>query len=219
MPIPKGKEVSVRTTAKERVYSALQQWIIDGTLLPGERLNDTELANYFSVSRTPVREALQLLNDQKLVNIIPSSGTFVAPVSQDELNHVYRLLIDLQLFALQLCSAKITRAHCQQLNRLNEAFRRCEQSGNAADTIQADVSFHLYFCDLAENPYLTQFSKELFIHTCRNETLYFRQASVQEESYLGHKRIIESLSAGNLEEAQAEMKKNWSLSVKNTIQI
>ena len=217
MPIPKGKESSVRTTAKERVYSALQQWIVDGTLLPGERLNDTELANYFSVSRTPVREALQLLNEQKLVNVVPSSGTFVAPVNKEELIHVYSLLIELQLFALQLCNGQITRNHCQQLTRLNENFRRCEQSGNAADTIQADFSFHMYFCELAGNPYLTQFSKELSIHTRRNETLYFRRTSRQEDSYLGHKRIIEALSRGSLAEAKAEMEMNWRLSIENTV--
>ena len=57
MPIPLVQKGAIpRTTAKERIYHTLRQWIIAGTLEPGERLNDVELAHYFSVSRTPVRE-------------------------------------------------------------------------------------------------------------------------------------------------------------------
>ena len=78
MPIPAQQSPVVRTTARERVFKALQEWIIDGPLLPEERLNDAELAKFFSVSRTPVREALQMLAEQKLVTMVPSSGTFVA---------------------------------------------------------------------------------------------------------------------------------------------
>ena len=62
----------------------------------GERLNDADLAKYFSVSRTPVREAIQMLNEQKLVEIVPSSGTFVAPINQEDIKHVYQLLGGLQ---------------------------------------------------------------------------------------------------------------------------
>ena len=67
MPIPNESNAITKSSAKERVYNTLQQWIINGTLLPQERLNDTELARHFNVSRTPVREALQMLSEQKLV--------------------------------------------------------------------------------------------------------------------------------------------------------
>ena len=92
MPIPVKKESLPRTTAKERIYTTLRQWIIDGTLEPDERLNDVELAQYFAVSRTPVREALQLLREQKLVNVVPSSGTYVAPIDLQDMRYVYELL-------------------------------------------------------------------------------------------------------------------------------
>ena len=215
MPIPKKKEPSVRMTAKERIYTTLQLWIVDGILQPNERLNDAELADYFSVSRTPVREALQMLYDKNLVQIIPSSGTFVAPINAEELRHIYELLIQLQLFTLQLCHNRISDSDFQHLTELNEAFHRCGQSGNTADTVNADSAFHLYFCKISGNHYLTQFSEELSIHIRRSERLYFCQPSTLEISYQNHKRIISSLRQGRLEEAQAEMKANWELSVEN----
>ena len=57
----------VRTTAKLHAFNQLQQWIIDGTLQPDEKLNDIELAQALGVSRTPIRESLQLLESQGFV--------------------------------------------------------------------------------------------------------------------------------------------------------
>lgn len=199
-------------TAKERIYTTLQEWIVEGTLLPGERLNDTELAEYFSVSRTPVREALQLLTEQKLVQVMPSSGTYVAPIDKKELSHVYELLIALQLFTLELAIGKMTEEDFCHLEKLNETFHHCERNGNASDTINADTDFHLYFCKIADNPYLTQFSEALTIHTRRNENLYFRETSKLENSYQNHKRILQALREKDLKKAQEELRANWVLS-------
>ena len=67
MPIPTKPENLQRLSAKNIIYQALCDWIISGEMLPGEKLMDMELARHFSVSRTPVREALQMLETQKLV--------------------------------------------------------------------------------------------------------------------------------------------------------
>ena len=64
MPIPQTAIPLPRVSAKENVFSTVQDWIISGTLRPGEKIVDTELAKIFSVSRTPVREALQMLSEQ-----------------------------------------------------------------------------------------------------------------------------------------------------------
>ena len=125
MPIPPQTQILPRTTAKERVYQTLRQWIINGTLQPRERLNDVELARYFSVSRTPVREALQLLSEKKLVQIVPSSGTYVAPIDDQDMAHVYQLLVALQSLALELCIRTITPEQLERLEELNEHFSRC----------------------------------------------------------------------------------------------
>ncbi|MDY7046863.1 GntR family transcriptional regulator, partial [Virgibacillus sp. M23] len=64
MPVPKNFSSPVRMTAKERALSQIQRWIIDGTLQPGEKLIDAELAESLAVSRTPISEAFQLLEVQ-----------------------------------------------------------------------------------------------------------------------------------------------------------
>ena len=61
MPIPNKKEAILVLSAKEKIYKELSSWIIKGTMKPEEKINEAEIAAYFSVSRTPVREALQHL--------------------------------------------------------------------------------------------------------------------------------------------------------------
>lgn len=213
MPIPKQKESISRTTAKERVYNTLQQWIIDGTLLPEERLNDTELAQYFSVSRTPVREALQMLAEQKLVKVVPSSGTYVAPIDQQDMIHVYQLLEQLQTIAVEMIIQKLSPADFAHLSALNESFLKAARKGSASDTIKADFDFHHYLAQCSGNSYLVSFSDNLIAKACRNENQFFKGGYDVQESYHAHGRIIEALKNQDLNAARKEVQDNWQISL------
>lgn len=214
MPIPPQTQILPRTTAKERVYQTLRQWIINGTLQPRERLNDVELARYFSVSRTPVREALQLLSEKKLVQIVPSSGTYVAPIDDQDMAHVYQLLVALQSLALELCIHTITPEQLERLEELNEHFSRCCAAGTPEQASEADYQFHQYLCGLSGNPYLLSFSEQLELQACRNENRFFQEDAQSAQSYQNHRSILEALRAGDLEGAKAELKKNWDVSLR-----
>lgn len=74
MPIPTAPASEPRQTVREKIYNTMLEWIVNGTLQPGEKILDTEIAQYFSASRTPVREAIQLLADQRLIEITPGPG-------------------------------------------------------------------------------------------------------------------------------------------------
>lgn len=217
MPIPLVQKGAIpRTTAKERIYHTLRQWIIAGTLEPGERLNDVELAHYFSVSRTPVREALQLLEEQKLVRVVPSSGTYVAPIDEEDMLHVYQLLIGLQTMALELALPSMTPEDMERLEALNETFLACVKAGTAEDASGADYEFHHALCGLAGNPYLVEFSDQLELQARRNENRFFRESEALYDSYEGHKRILAALAAGDLAAAKAELRLNWDVSLEKT---
>ena len=71
MPIPENVENLRRVSAKSSIYQVVCSWIITGVLKPGEKIVDSELAKRFNVSRTPVREAIQILEGQKLVYVVP----------------------------------------------------------------------------------------------------------------------------------------------------
>ena len=84
MPIPEKGNDLCRLSAKDIIYRTVCEWIITGVLRPGEKILDSELARHFSVSRTPVREALQVLESQKLICVRPGRATVVAELDVEE---------------------------------------------------------------------------------------------------------------------------------------
>lgn len=225
MPIPKKKEESARLTARERVYKALQSWIIDGTLMPEERLNDVEIANYFSVSRTPVREALQMLAEQKLVYMVPSSGTYVSSIDPDDLKHVYSLLGELQAYAVRKAVEKPEEAKrsggkdeswedaMKKLSGINEDMRYHIRRAAAVDSMKADSGFHHYLAELSGNPYVVNYTDQLMIQAHRNEILFFRNKKDREESCAAHEAIIRALREVDADKAAELLKENWKISI------
>jgi DNA-binding GntR family transcriptional regulator len=211
MPVPQKIQEN-HLTAKERVCQTVQQWIIDGTLEPGERLNDIELAEYFSVSRTPVREALQLLSEQKLVQVVPSRGTYVTEIDMDDLRHVYQMLGGLHALAAELCIDRLDEAELEGLAALNKSFLKHASAGSAA-AIEADYAFHERLCTLSANPYLIGFSEQLSLQARRNEKRFFRDYDHLLASYNGHERIISALRKRDLEAAKREIRQNWDISL------
>ena len=207
MPVPQ-KKAETTLSAKDRVYRTVQQWIIDGTLEPGERLNDMELAEYFSVSRTPVREALQLLGEQRLVQVLPSRGTYVTDIGKEDLFYVYEMLSGLHALALELCIGKLSESALHELEELNMEFLRCAGHGIVA-SVEADYAFHNKICELSGNPYLRSYSDQLSLQARRNENRFFQNYQHLEESFECHRRIIEALRAGDLDTAKKEMRINW----------
>lgn len=213
MPIPAEQKPMVRTTARERVYKTLQQWIVNGTLLPEERLNDVELAQYFSVSRTPVREALQMLAEQKLVIMVPSSGTFVAPIDLKDMAYVYELLGGLQAYAIELGIDRITAAQLDVLRRVNETFYAYNQQGDAEKSMDADWAFHHCIAELSENPYLITCTEQLMMQAHRNEMHFFKTYNHPQQSFDAHERIITALQNHDLDNAKMSVRENWQISL------
>ena len=112
---------------------------------PQERLNDKELAAHFSVSRTPVREALQMLIEQKFVTVRPSSGTFVAPLDREDMACVYQMIAGLQCMALELAFSRIGAAEISRLRVLNAALMQMDAAGTVKETSRADMDLlYLY---------------------------------------------------------------------------
>mgnify|MGYP004501727759 CR=1 FL=1 len=214
MPIPAEQKPMVRTTARERVYKTLQQWIINGTLLPEERLNDVELAQYFSVSRTPVREALQMLAEQKLVTTVPSSGTFVAPIDTKDLTYVYELLNGLQCYAIDLGIGRMTEDIAKDMHRINDTFLQYASKGEAGEAITADWNLHHRIAELSENPYLISYTEQLMLQAHRNEIHFFKTRVDPRHSFDAHNRIISALERDDAAAAKAAVCENWRVSIR-----
>lgn len=217
MPIPSRKENERQKTARERVYLELRGWIIDGTLQPGEKISDHDISQYFSVSRTPVREAIKMLADQKLVNIFPGKETRIAPINMSEAQTNYRLLAELHALALEMACPKLTEDHIKELKRIDQSFSIAIKRRDVEVTEILDNQFHDIFLHLSGSPFFTEFSNILKIHILRIENIYFKKNDIV--SFKSHKEIIQALENHDLECAKEAMRMNWLHTVTKVLEV
>ena len=178
-------------TVKNQIYENLKQWIIEGTLKPGEKLSDVDIATRFHVSRTPVREALQQLEMQKLIKSYPGKATIVTEVENDHIEKWYLPMISLQELAATIAIEKVTQEQIDHLKRLSEVFSSLVRSkADAIELQQADQDFHNYILQIAGNEYIIDFCNTLWIHIQRLEHRFFQKTMTLEESVFDHEELI-----------------------------
>ena len=105
-------------TITDRVLTHLRTRILNGTITPGERIDQAEVARQFGVSLVPVREALARLQSSGLVHIVPHRGVFVEPISLTEMIDIYYMREVLEEQAAQLAAKNMTDATIGALESL-----------------------------------------------------------------------------------------------------
>lgn len=209
MPIPQKRIAEVPKSAKLRIYEELKKWIVDGTLQPGEKIYDSEIAQFFSVSRTPVREAIQLLADQKLIEVFPGKESRVTEMSVADVDQFYKILASLHSLALEFAYPHVGQEMIEQLKQTNEKLSRAIEGGTQEEAIRYDQEFHDIILDAASNDFLTSFSKVLECHIERIENLYFDRLPKREDSVEGHETMIQALEKRDLSAAKKAAGQNW----------
>ena len=209
MPIPVRKQAEERLTAKALVYKTLREWIVDGTLQPGEQIFDQEIAKYFSVSRTPVREAMQLLADQKLIEIQPGKESRVAAFDYEEIEKSYVILAELHVLALQFAWNSLTQEDIRKMEEVNEALKSRKNLADQHKAQSLDKEFHDTIVGKAGSDFLQSFTDMLHIQVLRIENLYFEEESNYEESWKVHEKILQAVKEKNEKAACAAMRENW----------
>ena len=209
MPVPKNLDLPAHRSAKERAMAQIQRWIIDGTLQPGEKIMDAELAETFAVSRTPIREALQLLEMQGLVSMFPGKETRVKQIEKDDILKLYPTLASLHALAVEYVAQHVSSEDIEKLKRCNAQFRQAVENNQTYEAMELDEQFHSLLVDLSHNEYIASFSASLQMHIRRfkyvflHENHYATLTSVEE-----HASLIHALQEGDGETAVATMKQN-----------
>ncbi|MFY0762522.1 GntR family transcriptional regulator [Metabacillus dongyingensis] len=207
MPIPTNFSSPTRVSAKNRAFAQIQEWIIDGTLQPKEKLNDADLAQALGVSRTPIREALQLLNVQGFVEMFPGVGTQVTSVNKEDINKILPPLGVLQALAAELATPVISQESIDSLREINTKFAEAIKKGDFYSALKQDEQFHNIIVENAQNQYITNSISNLQAHVLR---LYFHQSIIlTNDSIQEHEAILQAFENKNKEKAASLARKNW----------
>jgi len=157
-------------TLKDRTLEALTDAILSGKIRPGERLNESQLARDLRVSRAPVREALQQLQEQSLIVNIARRGMFVVSLDDEDIQKINSLRVVLEAEALRLARLHLTPQREKKLQQLVNSVENMEPTP-AKLSMRVDFEFHRTIWSFSGNPYLekilTSLTAPLFAHSVR----------------------------------------------------
>jgi len=151
------------TSRKETVYKSLRYRIITQELEPGQKLNEKELMDRYDLGRTPVREVLLELKKDGLVQIIPRSGTLVAPLDFREFRQVIEIRTPLEGLVGELAAERITDEQLSQLRQIQQTVDSLRDAAeqNAEQLFQCESDFHGVIYAASFNPKLLEMLQEL----------------------------------------------------------
>jgi DNA-binding GntR family transcriptional regulator len=213
MPLPTSAEKMARTLAREEAYTKLRGWIIDGALQGGEVLRDQAIATALGVSRTPVREALRRLEDEGFVVTALNRWTRVAPLDVNKAAETYQVIEALEVLALELAFAHLTREDLQRLADANRAMQQAAEQQDPAAAVRADESFHEIWIGRANNSELVTLLGQLKTKLRRVELAYFDAAARARQSFHEHAAILKALHKRSPLDAAAALRANWRGSI------
>jgi DNA-binding GntR family transcriptional regulator len=196
----RGEHAGLRGERTVRIRDAVLAAILEHRLTPGTRLPEDEIGALFGASRTIVRAALQALAHERVVDILPNRGAQVAHPSVEEARQVFeaRSLIEPRVAALAA-----GRATADDMGRL-EAHHREEEAAIRADDRQRAIAlsarFHNMIAEIAEQPILAGFVRELMSRSSLVVALYWSRRDATCERH-AHHELLDAIGAHQAERA------------------
>ncbi|NMM64000.1 GntR family transcriptional regulator [Clostridium sp. P21] len=211
MPIPKDYLAPVTLSAKEKALKQIQEWIIDGTFAPGERINDTELSKVLGISRTPVREALQILKIQEFVEMKPGKETIVTQIQHEDILLILPPVSVLHALASEIAIDRIDNTFIKGLKEINEVIRRDIINKDFHSAIKHDADFHFKIVKAAENKYIENMVTMMQAHVRR---FFFHESlTLSKQCVMEHEKIIEAFQNRDKDLVSKYTKLNWRSSI------
>ena len=187
---------------REIVSDALRQAIRDGILPPGERLMEIPLAEELGVSRTPIREAIRILEQEGLIVMIPRRGTYVADMSLKDVTEVFELRCILEELAAELAAERITNEEIEALEQHLVEIGNYMNENNLDKVVQADILFHEILYKASRNDRLVEMINNLREQTLRFRTLSMSQTGRLAKTWDEHRQLVEAISDRDVERAR-----------------
>ncbi len=188
----------------DQVYQALLGAIADGSLAPGARLTQEEIAQQLDVSRQPVLQALRLLKQDGLVLDAPGRGVQVAPLDAPGIAAVYQVR-----GALDALAARLAAQRAQALDgKLIERGRRAARGRNVQAMIEADAAFHNAVYAAAGNPLIPRSAHLHWAHIRRAMGAVLQTSVLRESVWDEHEAIAHAIAGGNADLAERLMREH-----------
>lgn len=205
---PRDEPLAVvrRQSGARAVYDLLRQRIIDGTLAADARLTEPVISAQLGVSRTPVREALRLLQAEALVVEQPTGGVRVAPLAVTDLHRVYDVRARLEgLLARDACE-RARPADVARLSRLVDLMDAVRDHED--EVLRIGAKFHGEIATLADNRWCSELLRQIRGHVDRYRSLSARERVGTTDHVDEHREVASAIASGDPDAAERAMREH-----------
>lgn len=187
----------MRLRLHDTVVEHLRNFIVEGVLKPGTKLNERTLCDTLGISRTPLREALKVLAAEGLIEITPNRGASVARMSEAEIRELFEMMSGLEAFSGLLACERITPAELAEIRALHHHMLACHAQSDLPGYYSKNREIHDKINLAARNPMLRQIYEA---SNRRLQALRFRsnlQQSKWKDAVQEHSAMVMALEARN----------------------
>ncbi|MFM2107717.1 MAG: hypothetical protein RLZZ513_785 [Pseudomonadota bacterium] len=186
----------------EQVHKAILSEIAEGKLKAGSRIIQEQIAQELGVSRQPVQQSLVLLKNQGVLIDAPGRGLQVAPLNLELIRQMYEVRAVLEGLVFRKAAENFSETAKKRAEKLLAAGRQAVTKASVRDLISADMAFHSFFYELADNPIITQSMETQWVNTQRVMGSVLLSADKPRDIWDEHEVMLGLVAAG--EAAKAE---------------
>jgi DNA-binding GntR family transcriptional regulator len=206
MPRLDVKPIDTQSSFRTQAYNALKQAITSVNIYsqPHEiRLDERQLSQDLGVSRTPIREAMTLLEQEGFVKTLPRRGIFVVRKTKREIIQMIEVWAALESLAARLITLRASDAEIATLRRLFDEFQGGHSpEGHLDEYSDANIKFHQAIIKMSGNQCIADMTENLFIHVRAIRQMTIGQNDRAQRSIVDHLKIIEALERRDTEAAE-----------------
>jgi DNA-binding GntR family transcriptional regulator len=191
-----------------QAYKELKRILLEHQIPQGGKLNEGELAGALGISRTPVREAINRLAKEGLVEIFPQRGAFVIRFSEEDVNELFLIRENLEGLAAYLAAEKMTGTDLTRLESCVEGFKEPYRKKDIQRYAREDFKFHQTIIKLSDARRLTTLISTLYDHIRIFRLTTLGLSDRMKVSLAEHERLIEAFRKKDASEAETLMRRH-----------
>lgn len=191
-----------------QAYQEVKAIILEGRIAPGKKLKEGDLAKALGISRTPIREAINRLAKEGLLEIFPQRGAYVVQFTEKDIFELFLIRENLEGLAARLASQRMTKASLAKLESCIQGFREPFGDKDIQRYAREDFKFHQSIVNLSEAQRLIQLVSSLHDHIRMYRLTTRGVAAKMKPSLAEHRQIIEALGRGDADESERRMRQH-----------
>ncbi|MET3850913.1 GntR family transcriptional regulator [Paenibacillus sp. OAE614] len=188
--IPLGNSIS------EQIYLTLKREIIAGELQPGTRLIVLDIAGKFQVSQAPVREALERMKQEGLINGIPNKGSVVSNITSKEIRDIFVLREIIEGYAVRTSMPTLSENDYEQLEMIIRSMEEAVERDDTLGILELDMDFHGFFYKRCDNQAILELWNQMRTKVMRFMAISNRHHTTDLLAEW-HRRLITVLQTGD----------------------